>query len=172
MLKLIGAGILIFSSGMAGMTVARGYAQRPRQLRFLQHALQMLETEIIYGLTPLPRALERVAQRCDRSIAPIFTKARLNLMDGSGSTVGEAWHKGLAEVYQEMALSKGDQGILEALGSSLGLSDKEDQQKHLKLAVEQLKQETVKAEEAAKKNVKLWNYLGFLGGLALTVAFL
>lgn len=172
MLKLIGAGILIFSSGMAGMTVARGYAQRPRQLRFLQHALQMLETEIIYGLTPLPRALERVAQRCDRSIAPIFTKARLNLMDGSGSSVGEAWHKGLVEVYLEMALSKGDQGILEALGASLGLSDKEDQQKHLKLAVEQLKQETVKAEEAAKKNVKLWNYLGFLGGLALTVAFL
>ncbi|KUK81824.1 MAG: Putative thioredoxin [Pelotomaculum thermopropionicum] len=59
--------------------------------------------------------------------------------------------------------------ILRNLGSSLGISDRDDQIKHLHLAMEQIRAETVAAEEEAARNVKLWSYLGFLGGLLLVL---
>jgi stage III sporulation protein AB len=58
---------------------------------------------------------------------------------------------------------------LRSLGSSLGISDRADQIKHLTLAMEQIKLENIKAEDEAARNVKLWNYLGFLGGLVIVM---
>ncbi len=172
MLKLIGALLIVGACGYTGFAVAKKYRLRPKELRFLRSALQMLETEIAYGATPLPDAFELVAARCDKSVAALFALTKELLVGGDGITAGEAWNEALNRFQRKSALNSGDAAILRSLGVNLGISDREDQIKHLHLAQEQLRTEAAKAEDEAAKNVKLYNYLGFLGGLTIVLIFI
>jgi stage III sporulation protein AB len=171
MIKIMGAALVIACTGYAGMARARKYALRPRELRSLQSALQILETEIIYGATPLPEAMEQVAARTERSIAFLFKQAGKELLSKTGCTVKEAWDRALEKFAARTILEDSDLRILRQLGNSLGMSDRQDQEKHLHLAMEQLRLEAASASEKAKTHVKLWNYLGFLTGLLLVTVF-
>ena len=169
-MKLIGAVILVSACGYAGWTVSRGYARRPEELRQFISALQMLDTEITYAATPLPDALSGISERVDPRVASFFVQAAGELKSSRGTSAREAWSRALERYRAGSALDKGDLGILNSLGSSLGISDREDQGKHLRLALEQLKLAQARAEETAVKNVKLWNYVGLLGGLIIVLA--
>ncbi|SHE61974.1 stage III sporulation protein AB [Desulforamulus putei DSM 12395] len=160
---------MVLSCTLIGMTVASSYSRRPGEIRSLLTALQMLETEVSYGATPLPEALAYVAERCDPRVALLFSRTAQELMTMRGITAREAWEMALNEYYPRSALTKTDRAILLELGNSLGISDREDQVKHLVLAKEQLKLEQAKAEEASLKNTKVYNYLGFLGGLTIVL---
>lgn len=172
MLKLLGAVLVVMACGYAGFTVARRYQRRPKDLRYLQGALQMLETEISYGATPLPEAFDLVSQRCEKGVATLFATARDRLLTGDGVTVREAWGEALEVFARHSAINASDMAVLRALGAVLGISDRADQVKHLNLAREQLRLESVKAEDEAAKYVKLYHYLGFLGGLAIVIIFI
>ncbi len=91
------------------------------------------------------------------------------MSSSSGVTAALAWENALINYYPGTALKPQDLSILRSLGSSLGISDREDQVKHLHLTMEQIKTETTGAEEEAARNVKLWSYLGFLGGLMIVM---
>lgn len=172
MLKLLGSAAVVFSCTLIGMTVASSYRRRPGEIRALQNALQMLETEVSYGATPLPDALSYVAERSDSRVALLFNLASQELMTMRGITAREAWETALKEYYPKSALNRSDRAILQELGNSLGISDREDQVKHLILAKEQLKLEQAKAEEDSLKNTKVYNYLGFLGGLTIVLVLI
>lgn len=171
MLNILGAIMVITCTSLLGMYKAQKFASRPRELRSLQSALQILETEIIYGATPLPEAMKQVANRTDKKISLLFNYARNELTSFNGCTVKEAWDKAVDAFSTRTVLDSTDISILKQLGSCLGMSGREDQSKHLHLAMEQLKLETANASEKARTHVKLWNYLGFLSGLLLVFIF-
>jgi len=123
----------------------------------------------MYGATRLPEAFATVASRCDQLVKPLFKQAGLELASMSGISAAEAWEKALAAYYPASALKPQDHSILISLGRSLGRSDCADQVKHLRLTMEQLAQEAANAEEEASRNVKMWSYLGFLGGLVIVL---
>ena len=170
MFKLIGAIILLAASGYTGWSIARRYARRPVELRQFITALQMLETEIIYAATPLPDALAGIAERVETGVASFFNYAAQELKTARGTSAREAWRAALGTYQTFSSLDRGDLGILNSLGQNLGISDRDDQVKHLRLTLEQLKMAQFQAEETAAKNVKLWNYAGFLGGLIIVLA--
>lgn len=170
MLKLIGGLLVVSASGLAGWAVARVYAKRPVELRLFIAALQVLETEITYVATPLPGALDRVAQQVELPVALFFRRVAKELDQLAGCSAREAWNRALEWYYPQSALVRNDLGILRGLGNNIGISDRDDQGKHLRLATEQLKMALVTAEELAAKNVKMWNYVGLLGGLIIVLA--
>lgn len=167
MLKLLGAVLVLVTSSLAGFCVARGFSRRPGELQSLRASLQMLETEITYTATPLAEAMERVGARAEPGIATLFLRAGEELRAMSGCNAQEAWDRALLALYSTTALRPVDLSILRQLGASLGVSDRQDQSKHLRLAMEQLGVQMNRAAEEAGRQVKLWNYLGFLGGLAI-----
>jgi stage III sporulation protein AB len=155
---------------MIGFSIAQNFIRRPIQLKVIQAALHMLETHIIYSAAPLPEALQNISQGCDPKIAPIFRRTGELLSRPEGYSAAEAWQMALEEFYPETSLNENDLQVLKNFGESLGISDREDQSKHLRLAAEQLKTSMAMAEDAAAKNVKMWNYMGLLGGLVLVLA--
>lgn len=161
--------MVVLSCTLLGMTIASNYSRRPSEIRSLINGLQMLETEISYGATPLPDALAYVAERCDSRVALLFSLTSQELLTLQGTTAREAWLLALNQYYAKSSLTKPDRAILQELGNSLGVSDREDQVKHLVLTKEQLKLEQAKAEEESLKNTKVYNYLGFLGGLTVVL---
>lgn len=169
MLKFLGSVVVILSCTLIGMTIASNYRRRPEEIRALRNALQILETEIAYGATPLPDALALVAERCDNRVALLFKRASDELFTMRGVTAREAWLMAINDYYPKSALNQSDRAILQELGNALGISDREDQVKHLTLTKEQLQLAQAKAEDASAKNTKVYNYLGFLGGLTIVL---
>lgn len=172
MVKLIGVILIIAGLGIVGLVIARNYSLRPVQLRYMHHGLQMLETEILYGLTPLPIALRRVGKGVPYPIGQFFDITASLLVKGEGTTAGEAWAMGLNILGEESALLPEDLDVLLLFGQSLGGSDREEQEKNLRLVKEQLSTLELKAEELKGKNKKLWQYLGFSMGAVIALILL
>lgn len=169
MLKVVGAATLFLACGLFGLNAAAGYLRRPVELRAIRSALTMLETEIVYGATALPEAFRRVGGRSDQAAAPLFSLAANEIEAMTGITAREAWEKALNQYYPKTSLTKQDLSVLTDLGASLGISDRADQMRHLRLAAEQIGNCTAAAEAEAAKSARLWSYLGFLGGLCMVL---
>lgn len=165
MLKLVGMCMTLGACGTMGLMWARVYEKRPRQLAALEEALLLLETEITYGSTPLPEAMELVSRQCYREVASVFRQTAVELKKMEGSTANEAWVRSVDAFYPGSALTDSDLQIMRRFGVSLGNSDREDQMKHLALARSQLKAAADQADAAARKTASVFKYLGFLGGL-------
>lgn len=165
MLKFIGAGIILFSATMVGFQAAKVYANRPKEIRQLGIALQLLETEICYGSTTLPVALNYVARRIRGEIGQLFGQASVYLSQYDGLSTEDSWEMALEKVWSKTTMKKPEKEILLHLGKVLGKSDKEDQRKHIRLTVTNLKQEELVARDDQQKYEKMCKSLGVLSGL-------
>lgn len=169
MLKLAGALLILFAATAVGFLQSAYYVKRPKQIRDMIQALQSLETEIIYGFTPLPHALEKIGQSIDPPAAGLFTTTADQLNSRRGRSTKEIWEEGVWSIWPATSLGKNEQSTLLQLGEHLGLSDREDQMKHLRLAMEQLKAEEIRAQSEYTRYGKMWKSLGVLGGLLVVI---
>lgn len=170
--KLIGLAAVVLSATIAGNVVAAGYGARTRQLGQLRVGLHLLRSEVIYALGALPGALDRVAAGVSPPVAGIFRQAAALLRSREGVSAGEAWDRSVLAAFSQTALSAGDLEVVRALTGYLGQTDRDDQQRHLGLAVERLKVREDEARSDQQASERMWRYLGLLGGLALGLVLL
>jgi stage III sporulation protein AB len=169
MVKLIGAAIILFSASMMGWQIGKYYAYRPVQLRALLLALQMLETEIVYGLTPLHRAFVKIGRRVPQEIGTLFLKTAEYLLAEEALSAQGCLQKAIDQHWPATALRKEEREVLTSLGYVLGGSDRDDQQKHLRLAITHLRGLEEEARADQSKYEKMYKSLGFLGGLLVVI---
>ncbi len=162
MIKLLGAVLVLLAGTLIGFQQAARFAERPRQLRTLAHALQRLETEIGYGHTPLPEALERTAAATAGPVGEMFRHAANGIWENESGTFQESWELALRSGWPATSMRQGELGVMLRLGSTLGISDKEDQMKHIHLALLQLKAEEDTARDDQGRYEKMWKSLGVL----------
>lgn len=167
--KLIGGLLIMAACSLYGIAASNKYSIRPKDLRKLRSAIQMLETEIIFGSTPLPIALGNVASKVEGGIKSFFKKVSEELISGWNYSLDTAWFGGIEKLVKETYLTNADRELLIDFGKVLGCSDREDQQKHFELFYIQLKQHEDIAEEERRKNEKLYKSLGFLSGLVIFI---
>ncbi|KUK11018.1 MAG: Stage III sporulation protein AB [Clostridia bacterium 41_269] len=152
-----------------GLMISYKYALRPMQIKCFRFALQMLETEIYYSLTPLPEALFRVGKRFENEIGQFFLQVSQLITGKDILTADEAWKQSLNWLKENSFLSESDIDILEKFGYNLGCSDREEQIKHLKLVQQQLLHQEDNAEKEREKNERTWRLMGFWGGLLIVI---
>jgi len=169
MIKLVGAVLIIFASTLFGFYKASLYAARPRQIRQLVHALKRLATEIGYGSTPLPVALRKLSAQCQRPLDQMFATIADRLSGGRSETVRQVWQETIQRFWGQTAMKAPEQETLLELASTLGISDREDQLKHLELAITGLQHEEAVARDEQQKFEKLSRSLGMLGGALIVI---
>ncbi|GAA4709890.1 stage III sporulation protein SpoIIIAB [Brevibacillus fulvus] len=169
MVKLIGCILVLFSASMVGWQLGRRYANRSSQLRALLLALQMLETEIVFGLTPLNRAFVKIGQRVPREIGNLFQTAAELLQTARELSTQACLQAAIDKHWPQTALRKDERDVLSSLAFVLGSSDVEDQQKHLRLAITHLHALEEEARVEQGKYEKMYKSLGFLGGLLVVI---
>ncbi|WP_424766172.1 stage III sporulation protein SpoIIIAB [Paenibacillus sp. sgz302251] len=169
MMKLLGALLILFAGTLIGFQQAARFAERPRQLRQLAHALQRLETEIGYGHTPLPEALERTAEATAEPLASIFRHAASGIWETESFSFKDSWEQAIIHGWPATSMRSNEQAVLLRLGSTLGISDKEDQMKHLRLALLQLKSEEDAARDDQGRYEKMWKSLGILIAVLIVI---
>lgn len=164
--------LVLFAGTMIGYLQAARYAARPRQIRQAMHALQRLETEIQYGQTPLPEALGRLAGIVPPPISGIFADIGNSLGGQDGRTVRESWENAITARWPSTAMKAPERDALLRLGTTLGASGREDQLKHVRLAMLQLQAEESAARDEQHRYEKMSRSLGLLGAALVVILML
>lgn len=169
MIKGIGGLIIIISSSLIGLLLSNKYSMRPKTIRKLRFSLQMLETEIIFGSTPLPYALYNVGARSEKPWGTFFIEVSDNILKRKYYSMEDAWNNSIEKHLSNSFLNKLDIELIKNFGKIVGKSDTEDQKKHFNLIYAQLEHHEKMAEEERKKNERMYRSLGFLLGAALYI---
>ena len=165
--RLVAAACLLGGSIIWAMSWTQILERRPKELREMRTALQMLETEISYAATPLPDAFRLIKDQFQGNMRDFFDQLVREL--GNMHTAGHAWQHSVESHYGKMAWNQEDRAILLALAPTLGLSDRQDQLKHLRLCQERLSMAEQQADERARKHARLYRSMGVLVGLLLVL---
>ncbi|MCM3698302.1 stage III sporulation protein SpoIIIAB [Paenibacillus macerans] len=171
MLKMFGAALVILAATLAGWVQARQFASRPNQIRRLILALKRLETEIMYGFTPLPDALRRIGEQSQEPVRAIFVTAADNMSASNRMSAQESLEQAAINVWKFTAMKAPEQEVIRQLSYTLGTSDRKDQLRHLATAVRQLESEESAAREEQARYEKMYRSLGLLCGAFIVILF-
>ncbi len=169
-IRLIGAACIIFASTLLGSYWSRLDDYRKADLQELKKALSLLKTEIIYAITPLPEALEHIGNRLE-TFKLLFLEISKEFKNRNGESAYVIWERTIVKL-KGTHLNREDKEILINFGKALGYLDKEMQTKNIELTIEYLEEHIGKLAESQSKNRKLYQSLGILGGLLLTIILL
>lgn len=164
----LGAIFILTACTWIGFEVAKKLTERPRQLRQLKVALQSLEAEIMYGVSPLAEVSEKISQQLPKPIASLFKGFARRLKEGE-KDAAKAWNKSLEETWPYTALLHQEKEVMKQFGTTLGKHEKMQQQKHIRLAMVHLEKEENEAKDKRVRYEKIAKTLGFLTGLLLII---
>lgn len=167
MMVMIGYIGLIVGFGCLGLYKANQIKKRPRQIREIINALSLLDTEIFWGVTPLPQAFGVLRERTDPPWQQFFRGLELRLTERENALA--AWEATINEQKGKTCLLEEDWKIIRSIGKGLGRSDRNEQHKQLELAIKHLTANEEKAGKQADGQSKMWSYLGFLSGMAIVL---
>lgn len=171
LLKITGGILIITASGLMGILLSNRLSLRYKELNNLRSSMQLLETEITYGATPLPFALMNVSQKNEGLMSRFFSNIAFSLLDRSFFNINDAWSHGVEAVLRESPLNKSDMELIKGFGAAIGCSDREDQKKHFELFYIQIKHQVTAAQEEIYKSARMYRSLGFLLGITVFVIF-
>ncbi|MCD8508707.1 MAG: stage III sporulation protein AB [Bacillus sp. (in: Bacteria)] len=80
-MKLMGAIIIILAATAFGWEFSRRLTRRTKQIRYLKIAFEALETEMVFGMTPLPYACEKVSRQLISPLNAFFREVSERLME-------------------------------------------------------------------------------------------
>lgn len=161
---VLGCIALIAGCGFWGLWIAYRIRRRPIELRECSMALALLDTEIVWGATPLPEAFNILQERTDTPWQSFFAELQERLQ--RGESAGKAWKETMITQNAHFCLKPADWLVIGDVGKGLGRSDRKEQHKQIELVQRQLGLMKEQAEIWSGKQAKMWSYLGFLGGIA------
>jgi stage III sporulation protein AB len=170
--KITGSLIVILSCTFLGFVLSADCRKRPQQLRDLQSMLQMFENQISYLSDVITEAFMRIGKVCRSETGIFFTGTVEILNEGRNISACMAWEQAVRQNIKKTALNKEDEEILFTFGKMLGCTDLEGQIKNIRLALDQLKHQEVKAEVSRNRNEKMYRSLGVLGGIAVVIVLM
>ncbi|MBU9724173.1 MULTISPECIES: stage III sporulation protein SpoIIIAB [Bacillaceae] len=170
-MKIIGALLIIAASTFFGFELARKLTRRTKQIRYLKIAFESLETEMVFGMTPLPLACEKVGNQVPSPISSLFHEVA-NRLETEESSAPEIWNSMIKKWAKTTDLYASEINTLTQFGQTLGLQDLENQRKQIRLAISYFDQEEKDAMESQKKFESMYKSLGFLGGVLIVIIML
>lgn len=170
-MKWIGALLLIGVTTWTGFEWSKNLNDRPKHIRQLKSALQMLEAEILYSQVPLREAFRIISKQIPYPTQFLF-QTLYESMEQYAVKFFLLWERQVKQLVNISALGKNELEILKQFGQTLGQHDFTQQQKHIQLAIHHLERELEEAKDDQYKYAKMAKSLGFLGGLFLVILFI
>ncbi|WP_047984161.1 stage III sporulation protein SpoIIIAB [Ornithinibacillus californiensis] len=167
-MKWIGALLFIGVTTWLGFEWSNKLAKRPKQIRQLINALQVLEAEILYSQMPLHDAFNSIARQIPEPCAS-FCQTVADRMIGTKIYFDVIWEECVGEYIEKSSLAVNEKEILLQFGRTLGQHDFDQQQKHIQLTIKHLERELQDARDEQDKYGKMARNLGFLTGLFIVL---
>src|SRR5690625_1985412 len=170
-MKWIGAILILFTCTWVGLDIGKNYKRRPKQLKELLHALQMMEAEMVYSKEPIQSVLFQLSKQITPPLNQIFSSIAVEL-EQSHKSLQDIWTTIVNNKWSQTAMGSKEKEIMIQFGQSLGVHNLEQQQKQIHLAKLHLQRELNDASDDEKKFASLFRTLGFLTGLLLMLIFI
>ena len=167
-LKLIGAALVVAGCGGVGFRIAANQRQEEKDLRQLIGALDYMECELQYRLTPLPTLCKHIAKEWSGRIGKVFSDFATEMDSHNENDTGACMEVSLA---RNICLSADTQQIFALMGKSIGRFDIEGQLKGLESVRQECRRKLTALE--CNRDVRLRSYqtLGLCAGAALAILF-
>ena len=167
--KCLGAVFVIAGCGGVGFSMASAHRKEEKSLRQLISALDYMECELQYRLTPLPDLCFQAAKECTGFVGKVFLNLARELENQITPDVSSCMN---AAMYPVKEISRHTAEHLKMLGQSLGRFDLEGQLKGLEAVRNSARK---KLEDISKdRDIRLRSYqtLGLCAGAALVILFI
>lgn len=169
MLKLMFLLMIFIISSYLGFIYGETFKKRHDQLKEILKALSILEGEIMYGSTPLPEALDNISFKVREPLNKVIKGVKDKLICGNVESVYEGFIEEFSVLEDEFYFNESDKRILGDFFKSLGDSGVYGQGKIFALAIDGIKLNIEEANDIAKRNTKLYRYLGICFGAMVTI---
>lgn len=168
-MKIIGCILVITSSTGMGFYFSNEIRCRIDDLKELRKLIGLLRGDIRYASTPLPEAINSIHRRHGGSFQAFFEYVSTRLCELSGQTFTEIWKAAAEKKLDNTSLNKKDKLHLIQFGENLGYLDKEMQINTIDLYLTQLEEELNDLSKTVKEKAYLYNTLGIMAGIFITI---
>lgn len=169
LLKFISSLGIFLTSTIIGHFYGQKFSSRLENLIYMKQCIKILETEIVYGATPLPDALSNVSRKGKSKVSYIFEEIKKDLLLNKPSYLSSSFSIVEDKMYSNLSFKKEDVETFLSLGRVLGTSDRLDQQKNFALILNQMDGLISEAKEERAKNEKLYKSLGIITGIGIII---
>lgn len=171
-IKMLGCALILISSAGMGMYFSGELKGRIRDLKELRRILTLLRGDIRYANSPLPEAVQALSVRHDGKYKKFLKIAAEKLNEFGGVSFCEIWKEAVQKGLEDTSLSKKDLANLSQFGENMGYLDKEMQLNTIDLYLSQIEEEIKELSKNVKEKTYMYNTLGVLGGIFLTIIML
>jgi stage III sporulation protein AB len=145
---------------------------RIADLKELKKIIILLRGDIRYANTPLPEAVQALAIRQEGKYKLFLSEIADRLKELGGISFQTIWKETIEKKLDNTSLSKKDLEYLGQLGENLGYLDKDMQINTLDLYLSQIEEEIKELTRNVKEKTYLYNSLGVMGGIFITIIML
>ena len=160
---------MIVACGGTGFSLAAGHKKTEDMLRQLISALNYMECELQYRLTPLPELCRQAAGETKGALRQVFMRLAMELEQQVSPDAASCMGAALAQVQE---LPRSIRGILKELGRSLGHFDLPGQMKGLESVRAACRRELDGLEKNRDVRLRSYQTLGLCAGAALAILFI
>ena len=155
--------IFSLSTGI-GILISKMYENRVKELRQFKNILKTIKTKIKFTYEPLAEIFNQISQEKSSKIEEIFENMTYKL---AFENIKYSWMDAIQEA--DISITQEDKDILKELGKVLGQTDADSQVNEIEVTESFLNMQIEKAEEARKKNQKMYKTLGVVVGLVFVI---
>jgi stage III sporulation protein AB len=171
-IKVIGCILILTSSAGMGWYFSSELKNRIIDLRELKKIIFLLRGDIRYANTPLPEAVQALSLRHDGKYKKFLSGIAEKLNELGGISFCDIWKEAVLKELTNTSLSKKDLAGLGQFGENLGYLDKDMQINTIDLYISQIEDEIKELSHGVKQKSYLYNSLGILGGIFITIIML
>ncbi len=168
-IKIIGAVCIIIACTAIGFSKSYRLYGRYGELTELKKILCLLSGEIRFGSSTMEEAFETMAERVEAPYNGFFGWLSGKLKERTSVSLSELWREAVEKKLSGARLDRGDKELMIRLGRDLGCLDRETQLNTITLAAEQVEERKQELSGELPKKMKLYNCLGILSGVFLTI---
>ncbi|MFC4022821.1 stage III sporulation protein SpoIIIAB [Oceanobacillus longus] len=167
-MKWIGALLLISTAALIGFEWSNRLTKRPKHIRQLKSALQILEAEIVYSQAPLHEAFFSVSRKIPDPLKSFFAALGTEMQEVQLDFFN-LWEHKVDKLVKDSTMNESEKEILNQFGRTLGQHDIYQQQKHIQLTNVHLDRELEEALDNYYKYGKMAKSLGILSGIFIVL---
>lgn len=168
-IRILGALLVIAGCGSFGLKVAANHIYQEKTLRCFVRALDYMECELRYRLTPLPVLCEQTGQICNGVVREFF----LDLSQEMEAQISPDVECCIEAVLSRRAgLPKATYEAIVLLGQSMGKFDLEGQLKGLDAVRQNCRRRLDELTHNKDSRIRSYQTLGLCTGAALAILFI
>ena len=168
-LKWFGAVLIVVGCGSVGISMAQAHRRKETELKQLLSALDFVQCELQFRLTPLPELCRQAAAHTSGNMKLLFSTLAEELEDQITPDVSLCMNAAIRKIKN---LSDEAATVAVNLGKTLGRFDLDGQLLGLESARQGCRQALTKLETNRDTRIQSYQTLGLCAGAALAILFL